>query len=165
MKSCQNPGDSPLPVQSIKQPQLDLHSRLHNLGTYRVKAPGRDPLWRPRRKEQAAAPLMADQPTGAGKPGRRSGVKAGLTPNRQRRPVENDEYGAFIRRILRAYSRRVADGDVEALSLMTGLAGELDAAVAEAVQGLRARGYSWAEIGTRLGITRQAAQQRWGATG
>ena len=23
---------------------------------------------------------------------------------------------------------------------------------------------SWAEIGSRLGITRQAAQQRWGAT-
>jgi hypothetical protein len=35
----------PLPVQSIKQPQLDLHSRLHNPGTYRVKAPGRDPLY------------------------------------------------------------------------------------------------------------------------
>jgi hypothetical protein len=23
-------------------------------------------------------------------------------------------------------------------------------------------GYSWAEIGSRLGVTRQAAQQRWG---
>jgi hypothetical protein len=45
---------------------------------------------------------------------------------------------------------------------MTGLADELDAAIAEAVRGLRARGYSWAEIGARLGITRQAAQQRWG---
>ena len=39
-------------VQSIKQPQLDLHSRLHKPGTYRVKAPGRDPLYRPGRKEQ-----------------------------------------------------------------------------------------------------------------
>jgi hypothetical protein len=29
---------------------------------------------------------------------------------------------------------------------------------------LRACGYSWAEIGSRLGITRQAAHQRWGAT-
>ena len=27
---------------------------------------------------------------------------------------------------------------------------------------LRALGYSWAEIGSRLGITRQAAWQRWG---
>ena len=47
---------------------------------------------------------------------------------------------------------------------MTGLADELDAAIAEAVKGLRGCGYSWAEIGSRLGITRQAAQQRWGAS-
>jgi biotin operon repressor len=34
----------------------------------------------------------------------------------------------------------------------------------EAVKGLRGYGYSWAEIGARLGITRQAVQQRWGAS-
>ena len=89
-------------------------------------------------------------------------VKAGLTPKRSRRLVENDEYGAFVRRILRAYSRRVGDGDVEALALMLGLAEEIDTAIAEAVNGLRGCGYSWTEIGSRLGITRQAAQQRWG---
>ena len=76
--------------------------------------------------------------------------------------MENDEYSAFVRRVLRAYARRVGDGDVEALALMVGLADELDTAIAEAVTGLRDRGYSWAEIGSRLGITRQAAQQRWG---
>jgi hypothetical protein len=86
----------------------------------------------------------------------------GLTSNRRQRSVENDEYGAFVRRILRGYSRRIADGDVEALILMDGLADELDAALAEAVKGLRNRGYSWAEIASRLGISRQAAQQRWG---
>ena len=89
-------------------------------------------------------------------------VKATLTPERPRRQVENDEYAVFVRRVLRAYSRRVGDGDVEALVLMVGLAYETDAAIGEAVKGLRARGYSWAEIGSRLGITRQAAQQRWG---
>ena len=88
--------------------------------------------------------------------------KAGLTPKRHPRQVENDEYSAFVRRILRAYARRVGDGEVEALALMVGLADELDTAIAEAVRGLRDRGYSWAEIGARLGITRQAAQQRWG---
>ena len=67
-------------------------------------------------------------------------VKAGLTPKRWRRQVENDEYGAFVRRILRAYSRRVGDGDVEALALMLGLAEEIDTAIAEAVKGLRAHG-------------------------
>ena len=47
---------------------------------------------------------------------------------------------------------------------MLGLADEIDAAIAEAVKGPRACGYSWAEIGSRLGVTRQAAQQRWGAS-
>ena len=102
--------------------------------------------------------LMADQPTGSG---RRSGDKARLSPKQRRRAAENDEYGEFIRRILRAYSRRVADGDIEALSLRTRLADELDDGIAQAVKGLRAQGYSWTEIGDRLGITRQAARQRW----
>jgi hypothetical protein len=91
-------------------------------------------------------------------------VKAGLTSKRPRRQVENDGYAAFVRRVLRAHSHRVGDGDVEALSLIVGLADELDAAMAEAVRGLRAHGYSWAEIGSRLGISRQAAQQRWGTS-
>jgi hypothetical protein len=94
----------------------------------------------------------------------RNTVKTSLTSNRARRLVENDEYAAFARRVLRAYSRRVADGDVEALTLMTDLADEIDTAIGQAVNGLRASGYSWAEIGSRLGITRQAAQQRWGGT-
>ena len=102
--------------------------------------------------------LMADQTAGSGW---RSGDKARLSPKRRRRTVENDEYGEFIRRILRAYSRRVADGDIDALSLMTRLADELDDAIAQAVKGMRAQSYSWTEIGDRLGITRQAARQRW----
>jgi biotin operon repressor len=36
--------------------------------------------------------------------------------------------------------------------------------MAEAVKGLRGHAYSWAEIGARLGISRQAAQQRWGSS-
>ena len=91
-------------------------------------------------------------------------VKTPLTPKRAGRVRENDEYAAFARRVLRAYARRIADGDVEALTLMTGLAEEIDTAISQAVQGLRGFGYSWAEIGSRLGVTRQAAQQRWGRT-
>jgi len=89
-------------------------------------------------------------------------VKDTLTPDRAGRLVENGEYAAFARRVLRAYARRVADGDVEALTLMLSLSAEIDDAIAQAVAGLREFGYSWAEIGSRLGITRQAAQQRWG---
>ena len=97
----------------------------------------------------------------ASSPGQNT-VKTSLTSKRARRLVENDDYAAFARRILRAYARRVADGDVEALTLMLGLSAEIDTAISQAVSGLRACGYSWAEIGSRLGITRQAAQQRWG---
>ena len=89
-------------------------------------------------------------------------VKHRLTPKRPRRSVENDEYAAFARRVLRAYSRRVATGDIDALTDMADLANEIETAVGQAVAGLRAVGYSWTDIGARFGITRQAAQQRWG---
>jgi hypothetical protein len=83
--------------------------------------------------------------------------------SRRRDVVENDEYAAFARRIVRAYAKRVATGDVEALTDMVALSTVLDDAITDAVTGLRAHGYSWADIAGRLGITRQAAQQRWGA--
>jgi hypothetical protein len=92
---------------------------------------------------------------------RRSSVKNGLTLYPVRRVVENDEFTAFSGRILRAAGRRIAAGDVEALPALAGLAAELDAAVGEAVRGLRAAGCSWTEIATRLGVTRQAAHQCW----
>ena len=94
---------------------------------------------------------------------RRSGVNRSLTPKRRKRVTENDDYAAFVRRAIAAYSRRVATGDIDALGGMAALSADLDTAIAHAVTALRARhGYSWADIGTRLGITRQAAQQRWG---
>lgn len=89
-------------------------------------------------------------------------VKSGLTPKSARPVVENDAYAAFTRRVLRAYARRIATGDIEALTLMTSLSTEVDTAIGQAVTGLREFGYSWADIGSRLGVTRQAAQQRWG---
>lgn len=89
-------------------------------------------------------------------------VNKRLTPARLPRVVENDEYTAFLRRVIRALARRVSGGDIEAISDMAQLSGELDNAIRRAVMGLRAKGYSWAEIGTRLGVTRQAAQQRYG---
>jgi hypothetical protein len=93
----------------------------------------------------------------------RTNVKAALTPKQRRRDVvENDEYAGFIRRIVRAYGRRVSNGDIEALRDLLALAREVDQATDTAVCGLRSFGYSWGEIATRIGVTRQAAQQRWG---
>ena len=87
---------------------------------------------------------------------------AGRSEPRRRHVVENDEYAAFTRRIVRAYANRVAVGDVDALTDMVRLSVDLDRAIGDAVTGLRGYGYSWADIALRLGITRQAAQQRWG---
>ena len=100
--------------------------------------------------------------THAGTSASKNTVNKPLTPNRTRPVVENDEYAAFTRRILRAYARRIATGDIEALTLITGLAEEVETTIRNAVIGLREFGYSWADIGARLGVTRQAAQQRWG---
>jgi hypothetical protein len=76
--------------------------------------------------------------------------------------VENREFNAFARRIIRAYGKRVAEGDVDALPELIQLSASLDEAITNAVKGLRAFGYSWTEIADRVGMSRQAAQQRWG---
>jgi DNA-directed RNA polymerase specialized sigma24 family protein len=89
-------------------------------------------------------------------------VNTSLTSKRRSRVVENDEYAAFLRRVIAAYSRRVAAGDIEAITAMAALADDLEDATRQAITGLRAYGYSWADIAARLGITRQGAQQRWG---
>ena len=104
-------------------------------------------------------------------------VNPALTPDRGHRPspaptarhrsparrvVENDDYAAFTRRVLRAHARRIARGDIEGLAALAALAADIDTAQTTAVTGLRAHGYSWADIANRLGISRQAAQQRWG---
>jgi hypothetical protein len=76
--------------------------------------------------------------------------------------VENREFNAFARRIIRAYGRRVAEGDVDALPELIELSASLDEAITNAVKGLRSFGYSWTDIAARVGMSRQAAQQRWG---
>jgi hypothetical protein len=68
----------------------------------------------------------------------------------------------MTRRILRAYARRVAAGDIEALRSMATLSAELDATVRLAVAGLRQVPYTWDAIGEALGVSRQAAQMRYG---
>ncbi|BCJ74504.1 hypothetical protein CS0771_40480 [Catellatospora sp. IY07-71] len=81
---------------------------------------------------------------------------------RTRGAVENREFAAFARRIIRAHARRVASGDVEALTDLVALSTAVDQAITDAVTGLKDFGYSWTEIANRIGISKQAAQQRWG---
>jgi hypothetical protein len=100
--------------------------------------------------------MLHDQPSQQ----RPETVKGRLTP---KTPVENDEYAEFVRRIFRAYARRIASGDIDALAGMVSFTADIEAIIQQVVTRLRDQhGYSWAEIGLRLGVTRQAAQQRWG---
>jgi hypothetical protein len=47
--------------------------------------------------------------------------------SKQTKPVaENDENAAFVRRVLRAYACRIANGDIESLTYMTGLADDIE---------------------------------------
>lgn len=97
--------------------------------------------------------------------GRASGVNDGLTPRRRARParvVENDDFARFVSRVVHAYGRRVAAGDVEGLRDLVALDAVVHACTRSAVTGLRGEGFSWSEIADRLGTTRQNAQQRWG---
>ena len=79
-----------------------------------------------------------------------------------KRERETSEYAGMVRRVIRAHGRRVADADDVDLAELVGMQAVLDDAVQEAVDGMRARGESWAYIGRALGTTRQAAQMRYG---
>jgi Homeodomain-like domain len=67
-------------------------------------------------------------------------------------------------RLLRAWIRRAGrDGDLDALAALAQHRDEVVAHLADMVTVLRAEpwSYSWQQIAEALGISRQAAQQRW----
>jgi hypothetical protein len=97
-------------------------------------------------------------------------VRSTLTParrRRRRRETENPDYAAFIRRILRAYTRRIAAGDLEALGELARLRDELNGHLTDAVAGLRhePNSYSWAQIADALGVSGPTAFERFRKVG
>ena len=80
-------------------------------------------------------------------------------PFRARKSVEHTIAGAGY--MIRSASRR-PDLDVPNLAHLVELSDVLDVALHDAVNTLRARGHSFTEVGAALGITRQAARQRFG---
>lgn len=80
-------------------------------------------------------------------------------PARRRR--ETEDYAATLIRMLDRLGER-AEGDVDQLPAVDAIARAAADALRTHVLRCRAIGVSWAEIGERLGTTRQAAQQRFG---
>lgn len=81
----------------------------------------------------------------------------------EKKIIENAEYIKFARRIMRGMAKRIGgQGYVEDLGEMLALQNELNEQIQRTVDSLREQGFSWAEIATYTGASRQAAQQRWG---
>lgn len=86
----------------------------------------------------------------------------GIRKKRRRRSIENVEFRQMLGRLLRAFVRRVGDGDPDDLVLAVSLAADVELVLRKAVARQRAAGASWAQIARQLGCTKQAAQQRFG---
>lgn len=89
------------------------------------------------------------------------GRRGGRRRSRRERP-EAPELGATSRRFAKALAGRAAEGDTEALEQLVEVAAAVDDAIALASRSLHGFGYSWTEIAAVLGVTRQAARQRFG---
>jgi hypothetical protein len=90
-------------------------------------------------------------------------LDAGVAGRRVRRGDAGDYLG-FLHRVLRAYSGRVLEGDVDDLTQLITLRSEVDRLIADTVTRLRRQPYglTWTQIAAATGTTRQAAQQRYG---
>jgi hypothetical protein len=75
--------------------------------------------------------------------------------------VETPAFAAMLRRMLRAYRKRVEIGDVDALPDMAAMAKDVDDMIYDAANGCHDRGYSWTDIANQLGVSRQAALKRF----
>lgn len=86
-------------------------------------------------------------------------------PKRARREYESPDIAAFLRRQGRGLVKRAGTGDLEALSALLDSIAALEVAAGEAARALvdpKGPAYSWGEVGREVGMTRQAARQRWG---
>jgi hypothetical protein len=78
------------------------------------------------------------------------------------RKHEAPEIGAMVRRMVRALVRRAAEGDTEALEQLALIEKTLPASITEAGRAMHDEfGYSYTFLGDTLGVTRQAARQRF----
>jgi hypothetical protein len=106
--------------------------------------------------------------------GRRCGQCAGPLPARRRRfcsdlcrvrgqrserRTETGEFGSAAVRMIRTMARRVGASDIAEFGAMWEVMTEAEHAVTGAIDGLRASGFSWAEIGAEVGWSKQRLSQ------
>jgi hypothetical protein len=99
---------------------------------------------------------------------RDAGVRVTRTPKRPKRERETPALVGFFRRLMRAYTRRIADtGDLDSMAAFARLLEEGDGHLHDMVAVLRHEpwNYSWQQIGDALGITRSSAQERFRKAG
>jgi hypothetical protein len=85
------------------------------------------------------------------------------TPPRERGGYTDiHKFVHMLRRMVQAAGRKMRHADAEDLRELVSIRDELEAAIRDGIDGLRADGYSWKSIGEALGTTGQAAYMRYG---
>lgn len=86
------------------------------------------------------------------------------TKRRRRNTYEAPDMLAMLTRVAKALVRRAAEGDLEAVVALGEAEQTMKRALVDAARAAHSEpnAYSWSEIARELGITRQAAQQRFG---
>ena len=78
---------------------------------------------------------------------------------RRERQYDTDEFARMITRMIRNLGRRVGRSDIDNFGALWRVRDAADQACADAIDGLRAEGFSWRAIGHAAGLTGQGAGQ------
>jgi hypothetical protein len=78
---------------------------------------------------------------------------------RAERRTETGEFGAMVVRMIAAMAHRVGASDIDEFGALWEVRIEANRAAAAAIDELRAKGFSWAQIAAEAGVSRQALCQ------
>ena len=82
-----------------------------------------------------------------------------LRGQRAERVTENGEFGKAAIRMIATLARRVGGSDIAEFGALWEVRAAAEQAAADAIDGLRGKGFSWAELADQAGVTRQAMSQ------
>jgi DNA-directed RNA polymerase sigma subunit (sigma70/sigma32) len=61
--------------------------------------------------------------------------------------------------MIRSLARRIGGSDLAQFGVLWEVMAEAERAATDAITGLRSSGFTWEELGTEIGVSRQAVQQ------